>query len=108
MALDVIEFFDPTGEIIVARIPQDGSGDFRMGSQLVVQEGQSAIFFRDGKALDEFPAGRFTLSTRNLPILTSFLALPFGGKSPFRSYVYFLALKTFIALALFLSCDLSS
>jgi membrane protease subunit (stomatin/prohibitin family) len=96
--LDVIEFFDDSGEIIVARFPQEGSGEFRLGSQLVVQESQLAIFYRDGRGLDEFGAGRYTLESRNLPLLTKIVALPFGGKSPFRCYVYFLGLKTFINL----------
>ncbi|HRU04220.1 MAG TPA: SPFH domain-containing protein [Candidatus Brocadiia bacterium] len=96
--LDIIEFFDETGDIMVAKIPQEGSAEFRMGSQLIVQENQTAVFFRDGRALDMFEAGRHTLTTQNLPLLTKLLSLPYGGKSPFRCYVYFLALKTFINL----------
>jgi membrane protease subunit (stomatin/prohibitin family) len=94
--LDIIEFLDPTGEIIVARIPQETSGEFRLGSQLVVQEGQTAIFHKDGKILDLFGPGRHTLSTSNLPLLWGFIGLPFGGRSPFKCYVYFVANKTFI------------
>jgi membrane protease subunit (stomatin/prohibitin family) len=96
--IDLIEFFDPTGEIIVTKEPQIGSGEFRLGSQLVVQESQLAVFFKDGKALDGFTAGRHTLTTQNLPLLGALIGAPFDGKSPFRSYVYFVALKTFINL----------
>jgi membrane protease subunit (stomatin/prohibitin family) len=96
--LDVIEFLDPSGQVLAQRIPQQGSGEFRLGSQLVVQESQVAVFYKDGKALDGFTSGRYTLSTDNLPLLTSLVALPFGGKSPFRCYVYFLATHTFINL----------
>ena len=96
-ALDIIEFFDDSGEIIVAKFPQVGSGEFRLGSQLVVQESQVAVFFRDGQALDGFRPGRHTLATQNLPLLAKIIGLPFG-KSPFRCYVYFLATKTFINL----------
>ena len=95
--MNVIEFFDDSGEIVVAKIPQEGSGEFTVGSQLVVQESQTAVFFRDGQALDAFTAGRHTLATRNLPFLTRLIGLDFG-KSPFRAYVYFLALKTFTNL----------
>ncbi|MBI5723781.1 MAG: SPFH domain-containing protein [Planctomycetes bacterium] len=94
---DVIEFFDPTGEIIVSRFPQEGSGDFNLGSQLIVQESQTGVFFRDGKALDGFPPGRHTLSTENLPLLKRLVSGPFG-KSPFRAYVYFVSTKTFTNL----------
>lgn len=94
--LDIIEFMDPSGEIIVARMPMDGSGEFRLGSQLVVQEGQSAIFYKDGRVLDLFAPGRHTLDTNNLPLLGGLIGLPFGGRSPFKCYVYFVANKTFI------------
>lgn len=92
--LDLIEFIDNSGEIIVTREPQEGSGEFRLGSQLIVQENQVAVFFKDGRALDTFRAGRHKLATENLPLLGSVIGIPFG-RSPFRSYVYFVATKTF-------------
>jgi len=94
--LDVIEFLDPTGTQMVHRVPEGGSGDFRLGSQLVVRESQAAVFFRDGKALDVFGPGRHTLSTMNIPLLTGLLSLPFGGTSPFRAEVDFVNLADFI------------
>lgn len=95
----VIEYQDPTGEIMVARVPPQGTGEFVTGSQLIVQDGQIAVFFRDGRSTDAFRAGRFTLSTENLPVITKLLNLPvYGLKSPFRAYVYFLHLKTFTNL----------
>lgn len=96
--LDLIEFFDQSGKVIVTRVPSIGSGEFRLGSQLIVQESQIAVFYSDGQALDQFEAGRHKLSTRNLPLLGSVIKLPFGGFSPFRCYVYFVATKTFINL----------
>lgn len=36
--LEVVEFFDDTGEEIVHRIPEKGSWDISIGSQLVVSE----------------------------------------------------------------------
>src|SRR5439155_5824803 len=96
--LDVIEFLDPTGRQILHRVPEGGSGEFRIGSQLVVRESQVAVFFRDGKALDVFGQGRHTLTTANIPLLTRLLSLPFGGTSPFRSDVYFVARKIFTDL----------
>ena len=97
--LDLIEYLDPNGDIIVMRLP-DGqdSGEIRLGSQLVVQESQIAFFYRDGKFLDSFGPGRHTLRTNNLPLLGRIIGAPFGGRSPFRSYVYFVATKTFINL----------
>jgi membrane protease subunit (stomatin/prohibitin family) len=98
LGLSVIEFFDNTGQQIVHRWPESGSTDIRWGSQLIVQESQAAVFFRDGRALDTFGPGRYTLATQNLPLLTGFMAIPFGGTSPFQAQVYFVNLKVFTNL----------
>ncbi len=93
--LDVIEWADAAARDIVQRVPARGSGEFRIGSQLVVREHQAAVFFRDGKALDTFGPGRFTLTTANIPFLTELISIPFGGESPFRAEVYFVNARTF-------------
>jgi membrane protease subunit (stomatin/prohibitin family) len=92
--LQVIEWADQTGREIVKRVPERGSGEFRLGSQLIVRESQAAVFFRDGKALDTFGPGRHTISTQNLPLLDNLFKLPFG-ESPFKAEVYFVNMKTF-------------
>ena len=94
--LDVIEYVDPSGNEIVHRIPERGSGDFRLGSQLIVRESQAAVFFRDGKAMDTFGAGRHTITTNNIPLLGRLIGLPFGGETPFKAEVYFVNLKDFL------------
>ncbi len=96
--LSLIEWIDQSGREMVKRVPERGSGQFRLGSQLVVRESQTALFFRDGKAYDVFQAGRHTLSTQNLPFLDRIFGLPFGGRSPFRSEVYFANMKQFVDL----------
>lgn len=96
--MQVIQHQDPTGQTMVARWPQEGTAAIQLGSQLIVEESQSAVFFRDGKALDTFGPGRHTLATENLPFLTKILSIPWGGKSPFQAAVVFVNHKTFLDL----------
>jgi len=60
------------------------------GSQLIVGEGQVAIFVKGGQALDYFTAGTYTLSTSNIPLLQSVINFPFGGRTPFTAEIYFI------------------
>jgi len=92
---DVIQHANERSDELVFREPQEGAGQFRFGSQLIVREGQAAVFFRDGKALDVFGPGRHTLSTNNMPLLTGLTGLAFGGKTPFTAEAYFVALREF-------------
>ena len=94
--LEILEHHDPTGEEIVYRFPPQGSTDIKLGAQLVVQEAQEAVLFRDGKALDVFGPGRHTLSTQNIPLLGKVIGAPFGGESPFRVSVVFINKRTFL------------
>lgn len=93
---DIVEFVDEAGTEMVHRIPERGSGDFRIGSQVIVRESQAAVFFRDGKALDVFGPGRHTITTGNMPILTDLLKLATGGKTPFQAEVYYVSTRQYL------------
>lgn len=90
-------------EAIINRIkydgPQDGSSwlvykypseKFVLGSQLIVNQSQEALFFKGGEALDLFGAGTHTLQTGNLPLLNKLVNLPFGGDTPFTAEIYYI------------------
>jgi len=96
--LDVIEWQDVTGNEIVHRWPAHGPGDIRAGAQLTVRESQTAVFFRDGQALDTFGPGRHTLGSMNIPLLEKLVNMPFGGETPFQAEVYFVNMRTMMDL----------
>jgi membrane protease subunit (stomatin/prohibitin family) len=93
--LEVIDHIDQSNQALVARVPESGTAAIQFGAQLIVQQSQEAIFFRDGRAMDKFGPGRYTLTTANIPILGSILTAPFE-KSPFQACVYFIGKQTFL------------
>ncbi len=93
--LEVIDYFDPTNQSLIARVPESGTAAIQFGAQLIVQQSQEAIFFRDGRAMDKFGPGRHTLTTANIPILGKILTIPFE-RSPFQAAVYFIGKQAFV------------
>ena len=83
--IDVVKCEMPPG-VLIAKFP---SSDLRLGSQLVVHPGQTAIFMKGGVICDEFESGTYTLKTDNIPLLNKIINLPFGGNSPFQAEVWF-------------------
>jgi membrane protease subunit (stomatin/prohibitin family) len=96
--LEILEWFDNTGKELVHRLPEEGSGEIKYGAQLTVRESQAAVFFYKGKAVEAFGAGRHTLKTGNIPILTKIASLPWAMNSPLRAEMYFINLKVFTNL----------
>ena len=95
---DIVEFMDEAGTEMVHRIPPRGSGDFRVGSQVIVRDSQAAVFFRDGRALDTFGPGPHTIVTANIPLLVDVIGKAFSGETPFKAEVYFVSLREFTDL----------
>ncbi len=93
---DVIEYRNEMVDEIVHRFPDDSSiGDYRLGSNVIVRDGQAAVFFRDGLALDVFGPGRHVLATANIPKLIDFIGKAFNDRTPFPAEVYFVSMKEF-------------
>jgi membrane protease subunit (stomatin/prohibitin family) len=62
--IEVLEFLDNTGSVMVKRVPDNGPTEIRWGAQLTIRDSQEAIFFRDGRVVDVFNPGRY----KNFPV----------------------------------------
>jgi excisionase family DNA binding protein len=93
---DVVEYPNEMRDELVHRFPETGYGDFRIGSQVIVRESQSAVFFRDGNALDVFGPGRHTIATANIPRVIDFIGKAFNDRTPFTAEVYFVSMREFV------------
>ena len=89
-AISVIKY-EGSNEVLAHKHPNE---DFTIGSQLIVHESQEALFFRDGKALDLFTAGRHTLVTNNIPLVRDLMKLGTGGENVFHAEIYFINMVT--------------
>jgi membrane protease subunit (stomatin/prohibitin family) len=94
--IDVVEWPDQGPNDMVQRVPEQGAGDIRLGSQVIVRGAQVAVFYRDGKALDSFKEGRHALTTENLPVLSGLIGLVTNSRTPFPAEVYFVTTKDFV------------
>ena len=75
---------------IVQKFPRGGLGDIKVGSQLIVNPYETAVFVRGGEPMGTFEAGRHTLTTESIPMLTDLFEWGlFGGDNVFTADVYF-------------------
>ena len=85
--IQVIKYEAEDDNIFVWKYPSD---QIRLGAQLIVNEGQKAIFVKGGQALDIFEPGTFTLTTGNIPLIDKLINLPFGGETPFTAEIWYI------------------
>lgn len=83
--VDVVKW-ESTSNELVHKFQSNG---LRLGSQLIVYPNQTAFFVKDGKILDEFVSGTYTIKSENIPLLESIVNLPFGNDTPFGADVWF-------------------
>lgn len=86
--IDIVEWLDNTQDTIVHRFERY-QNEIKNGAQLIVREGQTAVFINEGQLADVFKPGTYTLNTQNLPILTTLKGWKYGFDSPFKAEVYF-------------------
>ena len=86
MALIDVVKYNGGPNVFAWKFPSDELSTF---TQLIVNESQEAILVKDGQFADIFKAGRYRLTTANIPILNNIINLPFGGESPFKAEVWY-------------------
>lgn len=87
--VDIIEWVDDSRSTLAWRFPRYNN-EIKNGAQLIVREGQRAVFVYRGQLADSFDPGPHELTTENLPILSTLQGWKHGFNSPFRSEVYFI------------------
>jgi membrane protease subunit (stomatin/prohibitin family) len=92
--IDVIEWLDDSGDTMVWRFPRH-QNEIKYGAKLTVRESQMAVFVSEGKIADVFGPGLHSLTTRNLPVLTTLQKWYHGFESPFKSEIYFISTRNF-------------
>ena len=87
--IDIIEWLDEGSDILVYRFERHDN-EIKNNAQLIVRPGQKAVFVNEGEVADVFEPGTHTLSTQNLPILSTLKGWKYGFDSPFKAEVYFM------------------
>jgi membrane protease subunit (stomatin/prohibitin family) len=93
--IDVIDWTDDSRDTLVWRFP-DEDREIKNGARLTVREGQAAVFVNEGQIADVFPAGLYSLTTQNIPLLTKLKSWKYGFNSPFKAEVYFINTRQFM------------
>lgn len=94
---EIIEWIEHDPNVMMWKIA-DGDREIKNGAKLIVRDSQRAMFINEGKVADVFDSGTFTLTTRNIPILSRLKGWKYGFESPFKADVYFFSVKQFVNL----------
>jgi membrane protease subunit (stomatin/prohibitin family) len=92
--LDVIEWTSDDADLIAWRFPIFDKA-IQDGGQLVVREGQVAIFVQEGVLSDVFGPGTYELSTNSPAISSFFDSIAYQFNNPYKGDVYFFSTKKF-------------
>lgn len=95
--IDVIELIDDENAV-VKKFDRTyiNNNEIKTGAKLIVRPGQAAVFYKGGQFADILTEGTHTLSTKNLPILSTIMAFPYMFNSPIKADIYYINLKQFI------------
>lgn len=92
--IDIIEWVDNTPDTIVWKFPRY-QNEIKMNAKLTVRESQVAVFMNEGRIADIFQPGMYTLTTQNMPIMTTLQGWKYGFNSPFKADVFFISMRQF-------------
>ena len=92
--LEIIEWQDDSRDTISFRYP-DMDKEIKNGAQLIVRESQTAQFVYLGQFGDTFGPGKYSLTTDNIPILSTLKGWKYGLHSPFKADLYYVNTRLF-------------
>ncbi len=92
--LEIIEWQDDSRDTLSWRYP-DQDREIKNGAQLIVRESQTAQFIYLGQFGDTFGPGKYSLTTDNIPILSTLKGWKYGLHSPFKADLYYINTRLF-------------
>lgn len=92
--IEIIQWEDDSRDTLSWRFP-DQDKEIKRGAQLITRESQTAQFIYLGQFGDTFGPGKHTLTTDNIPILSTLKGWKYGFESPFKADVYFVNTRLF-------------
>ena len=95
--IEIIDWVDNSTDTVIYKFP-DNDNEVKNGAQLTVRESQVALLMDQGRIVDVFGPGRYTLATQNMPVLSTLRGWKYGFDSPFKVDVYFVSTKQFTNL----------
>ena len=95
--IEVIDWVDSSSDILVWKF-QDQGNNIKNGAKLTVRESQKVVLMNEGSFGDEYAPGLHTLSTSNMPIITTLSSWKYGFESPFKVDIYYVNTKEFTNL----------
>lgn len=93
--IEIIEAITPDPNLLMWKYA-DEDKEIKNGAKLTVRESQVAVFLNEGKLADIFMPGLHTLSTENIPILSSLKGWKYGFNSPYKADIYFVNTRQFV------------
>jgi len=93
--IDIIEWVDTSNDTIVWKFPRY-QNEIKMNAKLTVRESQLAVFMNEGVIADVFKPGMYTLTTENMPVLTTLKGWKYGFNSPYKADVFFVSTRQFV------------